>query len=121
MCRRTFRTSRVDFWSVKTDLFFIVHSNFWVTIQVELGGLGFLDCRMCGRVFRTSRVDIFWSIKTGLFFIVNSSFWVTVQVGLGEFGFLDCGVCRRTFRTSRVDFWSIKTDLFSCCKFQVSW
>ena len=59
MCGRVFRASRVDILvKNKTDLFFIVNSNFWVTIQVELGGHGFLDCRMCGRVFRASRVDI---------------------------------------------------------------
>ena len=46
------------FWSIKTDLFFIVNSSFWVTIQVGRGEFGFLDCVMCRWTFRTSRVDI---------------------------------------------------------------
>ena len=69
---------------------------------MELGGLGFLDCRMMDG-YSGPRGLIFWSIKMDLFFIVNSNFWVTIQVELGGLGLLDCRMCGRVFRASRVD------------------
>ena len=53
------------FWSIKTDLFFIVNSYFWVTIQVDVGRawISGLWCRWMGiqdledRCFGQLRVD----------------------------------------------------------------
>ena len=53
-------------WSIKMDLFFIVHSSFWVTIQVDLGEFGFWTVG-CVDGYSGLRGLIFWSIKTDFY------------------------------------------------------